>query len=89
MEYFSLLNSRVQACLQRDCSARLSIHELLQHEFLTGPEGAVVGSSGESEKKMDAVSAMKMLASLEGVLSPATYKKTKEGLRTVIHKGGT
>lgn len=49
----------------------------------------MVGSSGESEKKMDAVSAMKMLASLEGVLSPATYKKTKEGLRTVIHKGGT
>ena len=90
LQHFSLPNSRVQACLQRDCSARLSIHELLQHEFLTGPEGAVVaGRSGESEKKMDAVSAMKMLASLEGVLSPATYKKTKEGLRTVIHKGGT
>ena len=65
---------------------RASFKKLMQ---AVAPSAVVAGSSGESEKKMDAVSAMKMLASLEGVLSPATYKKTKEGLRTVIHKGGT
>jgi len=74
-----VLVSVIKACLVRDPRQRASIEELLNHAYVTG-----VAQVQEEEKKLlDPVSAVKMLAALEGVLSPSTFKKTSEGLRQV------
>ena len=56
---------------------KVSVEELLGHSFLK--EEAVASSVTTNP----AVSTIKMLEALEGVLSPNTYKKTKEGFRLV------
>jgi len=78
-----ILISVIKACLVRDPRARPSIAELLNHSYVTGVE--VVK---EEEKKLDPLSAVKMLAALEGVLSPTTFHKTREGLTAALRKNG-
>ena len=61
----------LRSCLERDIRKRANIDELLSHSYLTGevtPAPAVAP-------------AFKMLSELEGILSPNTFKKTKEGIR--------
>jgi len=78
-----VLISVIKACLVRDPRARPSIADLLNHGYVTGLE--VVK---EEEKKLDPVSAVKMLAALEGVLSPTTFKKTSEAYRSIAENNG-
>lgn len=78
-----VLISVIKECLVRDPRARPSIADLLNHGYVTGLE--VVK---EEEKKLDPVSAVKMLAALEGVLSPTTFKKTSEAYRSIAENNG-
>eukprot|EP00092_Neocalanus_flemingeri_P001015 GFUD01001083.1.p1 GENE.GFUD01001083.1~~GFUD01001083.1.p1 ORF type:complete len:775 (-),score=244.53 GFUD01001083.1:238-2484(-) len=78
-----VLISVIKSCLLRDPRARPSIAELLNHSYVTGQE--VVEDAG---KKFNAVNAVKMLAALEGVLSPNTFNKTREGMTAALRKGG-
>jgi len=61
-----LLVDVLRSCLNRDVKCRPSIQELLNHSYVTGVE---------APPKMD-----KMLKMLEGVLSPATFEKTRRKL---------
>ena len=69
----------IQSCLERDVKSRASVEELLGHSFLKEEAAA------RSVTTNPAVSTIKMqmLEALEGVLSPNTYKKTKEGFKLV------
>merc|ERR1711862_733217 len=51
---------------------------LLPDTYVTGVEA---NKEVDEKKLLDPVNAVKMLAALEGVLSPNTFKKTSEGLR--------
>jgi len=75
-----VLISVIKACLIRDPRQRPSIAELLSHTYVTGVEAV---KEGDEKKLLDPVNTVKMLAALEGVLSPNTFKKTSEGLRQV------
>jgi len=75
-----VLISVIKACLIRDPRQRPSIAELLSHTYVTGVEPV---KEVDEKKLLDPVSTVKMLAALEGVLSPNTFKKTSEGLRQV------
>jgi len=75
-----VLISVIKACLIRDPRQRPSIAELLSHTYVTGVETV---KEVDEKKLLDPVSTVKMLAALEGVLSPNTFKKTSEGLRQV------
>jgi len=63
----SRLVSVIQSCLERDISRRLSVEQLLDHCYL----------------KNTAVNTVKMYEALQGVMSPNTFKKTKEILRNL------
>jgi len=76
------LISVIKACLVRDARQRPSIEDLLKHSYVTGVEVA----KEEEKKLLDPLSAVKMLAALEGVLSPSTFKKTSEGLTAALRK---
>ena len=67
----------IKSCLERDVRQRASVEELLTHSFLTEESPATVVPANP------AVNSLKMLEALEGVLSPNTFKKTKEGFRKV------
>ena len=82
-----ILITVIKACLVRDARGRPSIAELLNHSYVTGQE-VVKEVKEEGKKKLDAISAVKMLAALEGVLSPNTFNKTREGITTALRKGG-
>ena len=68
----------IKSCLERDVRQRASVEELLTHSFLK-EEGLVATPAPLNP----AVNTLKMLEALEGVLSPNTFKKTKEGFRKV------
>jgi len=78
-----VLISVIKACLIRDPRQRPSIEELLTHTYVTGVEA---NKEVDEKKLLDPVNAVKMLAALEGVLSPNTFKKTSEGLRQVAKR---
>jgi len=79
------LISVIKACLVRDPRHRPSIEDLLKHSYVTGVE---VAREEEEKKSLDPLSAVKMLAALEGVLSPSTFKKTSEGLTAALRRTG-
>ena len=69
----------IKSCLKRDPKLRPSIEELLGHAYVTGEQL-------KDDKQLDHLSAVKMLAALEGVLSPETFNKTREGLTETFKK---
>ena len=69
----------IKSCLKRDPKLRPSIEELLGHAYVTGEQL-------KDDKQLDHLSAVKMLAALEGVLSPRTFNKTREGLTEAFKK---
>lgn len=77
-----LLLDVLQSCLNRDPKARPSIRELLEHSYVKGE------AVPQKKDLLDPTSAVKLLAVLEGVLSPSTMAKTRRGLTTAIQQGG-
>ena len=67
----------IKSCLERDVGRRASVEELLSHSFLREEAPAAPAAT------KSAVHNLKMLEALEGVLSPNTFRKTKEGFRIV------
>ena len=70
----------IKSCLERDVRSRASVEQLLTHSFLREEASTV---SAQSAASNPAVNSLRMLEALEGVLSPNTFKKTKEGFRLV------
>ena len=68
----------IKSCLEGDVRRRASVEDLLTHSFLK--EEALPTPVPAVNQ---AVNSLKMLEALEGVLSPNTFKKTKEGFRLV------
>ena len=68
----------IKSCLERDVRRRASVEDLLTHSFLKEETVATPAPVNNP-----AVNSLKMLEALEGVLSPNTFKKTKEGFRLV------
>ena len=69
----------IKSCLKRDPKLRPSIEELLGHTYVTGEQP-------KEDKQLDHLSAVKMIAALEGVLSPRTFNKACEGLTVAFKK---
>lgn len=72
------LVSVIRSCLEREARQRPGVEELLAHTYLTASAQAQARPVQASNPAVDAV---KMLQALEGVLSPNTFKKTREGFR--------
>merc|ERR1719264_1836495 len=72
------LVSVIRSCLEREARRRPGVEELLAHTYLTASAQAQATPVQASNPAVDAV---KMLQALEGVLSPNTFKKTREGFR--------
>ena len=72
------LVSVIRSCLEREARRRPGVEELLGHTYLTASAQAPPRPVQASNPAVDAV---KMLQALEGVLSPNTFKKTREGFR--------
>ena len=76
------LVSVIQLCLERDVRRRASVEQLLAHSYLTAAAEPVTAPA--APLKNAAVSQLQMLEQLEGILSPNTFKKTKEGMRKLM-----
>ena len=66
----------IRSCLEREPRRRPGVEELLSHAYLTNSSAPQAAPPTHA-----AVDRARMLQQLEGVLSPNTFKKTREGFK--------